>query len=109
MRHVGHGHTIVWHCCTYSREIMHTFSDVTKALILVFGGCCLREIFPTLREYNLAQDLRVHIRFDDLDLISRSWVCQNYLSLPVVPALFFCCLFHMCADILLILLCENQT
>ena len=36
------------------------------------------EVFQTLRDYNLAQGLSVHIRFDDLDLISRSQICQDH-------------------------------
>ena len=36
------------------------------------------EVFKTLRDYNLARGSAIHTRFDDLDLISRSHVCQNY-------------------------------
>ena len=39
---------------------------------MLFGRHCLWEDFLTLRAYNLAQDLTVHARFDDLDLISRT-------------------------------------
>ena len=31
-----------------------------------------------MRDYNLAQGLAIHTRFDDLDLISRSQVCRNH-------------------------------
>ena len=44
-------------------------SDLTKTLMLFFGGHCLREVFQTLHDYNLALDLAVHTRFDDLDPI----------------------------------------
>ena len=38
----------------------------------------VREVFKILHGYNLAWGLAIHTRFDDLDLISRSRVCQNY-------------------------------
>ena len=38
----------------------------------------VREVFQTLHDYNLALGLAVHTRFDDLDLISRSQVCENH-------------------------------
>ena len=31
-----------------------------------------------MHDYNLTQDLAIHTRFDYLDLISRSHICQNY-------------------------------
>ena len=31
-----------------------------------------------MHDYNFAQGLAIHTRFDDLDLISRSQVCQNH-------------------------------
>ena len=39
---------------------------------------CLREAFSTLHDYNLAWGLAVQTRCDELDLISRSHVCQNH-------------------------------
>ena len=54
-----------------------------KLLHWIFGGHCLREGFQTLSDYNLAQGLAIHNQFDDLDLISRSEVCQNQ-KLPIV-------------------------
>ena len=36
----------------------------------------VREVFQTLHDYNLAFGLAVHTRFDDVDLVSRSQVCQ---------------------------------
>ena len=36
------------------------------------------EVFPTLCGYNLARGLAIHTTFDDLDLISRSHICQNH-------------------------------
>ena len=43
-----------------------------------FGRHCLRGVFQTLHDYNLAQGLAMHTAFDDHDLISRSQVCQNH-------------------------------
>ena len=37
----------------------------------------LREVFETLRVYNLARGIAVHTGFDDFALISRLQVCQN--------------------------------
>ena len=36
------------------------------------------EVFQTLRDFNSARGLAIRNRFDDLDLISRSQVCQNH-------------------------------
>ena len=36
------------------------------------------EVFETLHDYNLVLDQPIHARFDDLDLVSRSQVCQNH-------------------------------
>ena len=47
----------------------------------LFVFCCWHhssKTFQTLHDYNLAWGLAVHTRFDDLDLISRSQVCQNH-------------------------------
>ena len=41
-------------------------------MTMLLGG------LSTLRDYDLAQGLTIHARFDDLDLISRSQVCQNH-------------------------------
>ena len=57
--------------------------DLTKTLTLTLCRCHLRGVFQTLYDNNLAMDLTVHTIFDDLDLISRSQVCQNY-SLQIV-------------------------
>ena len=53
------------------------FFDLSKTYV-AFGGRCVREVFQTLLDYNLAWDLPIYIRFDDLDLISRSHVCLNH-------------------------------
>ena len=45
---------------------------------MFFGKHCLKEVFQTLHDYNLAFGLAIHTRFDDLDLISRSQGCQKY-------------------------------
>ena len=49
---------------------------IDKNLSLAFGRHCLREVFQTLHDYNLAWGLEIHTRFDDLDLISRLCICQ---------------------------------
>ena len=56
------------------------FYDMTKTLTLAFWQTLftLREVFQILCAYNLAQGLAIHTRFDDLDHISRSQVCQNF-------------------------------
>ena len=46
------------------------FSDMTKTLMLAVWQM-LREVFQTLRDYNLAWGLAIHTRFDDVDLILR--------------------------------------
>ena len=46
--------------------------------VFFFGRHCLREVFQTLHDYYLARGLAIHTRFYDLDLISRSQVCQNH-------------------------------
>ena len=51
--------------------------DLTKTLTLTLCRHHLRGVFQTLCDNNLAMDLTVHTIFDDLDLISRSQVCQN--------------------------------
>ena len=38
---------------------------------------CRFKNYVTLHEYNLAQGLHCPARFDDLDLVKRSEVCQN--------------------------------
>ena len=49
-----------------------------KLCVGFLGGHFLRKVFHTLCDYNLAWGLAIHIMFDDLDLISRSHVRQNY-------------------------------
>ena len=54
----------------------------------LFLGHCLREIFQTLHDYNLAWDLQVRTWFDDLDLVSRSHMCQKH-KVQIVCFSFF--------------------
>ena len=65
------------------------FSDLTKTLPLFFffGRHCLK-FFQTSWDYNLAQVLAVHIRFDDLDPMSKSQVCQNHKMQNIFRFLF---------------------
>ena len=56
---------------------MDVFSDLKETLTLAFWRTLFNGGFQTLRVYNLARGLAMHTRFDDLDLISRSQVCQN--------------------------------
>ena len=58
----------MFYFCAYSREIIDVVFGLTKSLALAFGG--------TL--FNLPRGLAVHTRFDHLDFISRSQVCQNH-------------------------------
>ena len=43
-----------------------------------FKKYIVRVIFQTWRDYDLAQGLAIHARFDYLDLVSRSQVCHNH-------------------------------
>ena len=45
-----------------------TFSDGQKLLRLLFGRHCLREVFQTLHDYNLAWGLAVHTKLMTLTL-----------------------------------------
>ena len=67
--------TTIFHVSTNSREI----------IVFNFGFFMdlLRESFQTQPDYNFGQDLAVHARFDNLDLISWLQACQNR-KLPVV-------------------------
>ena len=47
-----------------------------------------------MHDYNLAEGLASHTRFDNLDLISRSQVCQNH-KLQIV-ARFFSTVVRLC-------------
>ena len=74
-----------FHLVTSSREITDVFFDLAVTLTLAFFcGHCLREFSQTLSDYNLAPGLAIYTRFDDLDLISRSQICQNH-KLQIVP------------------------
>ena len=53
-------------------------SNLTELSHWLFGSYCVKEVFQTLHDYNVAQDLAIRTRCDDLDLISRSQVCPNH-------------------------------
>ena len=55
----------------------------------------------TLFDYNLARGLAVHARFDDLDLISRSQVCQIH-KLQIVFRILVHCSWKKCMVITLL-------
>ena len=61
------------------RKLM-CFRTWQKLTLWLFGRHCLREVFQTLCDYNLAWGLAVYTRFDDLNLILRSQECQNCRS-----------------------------
>ena len=61
----------------YSGEIIDVFSDLTKTLTLAFWQTLFKGGLSNLRDYNLVRGLAIHTRFDDLELILRSQVCQN--------------------------------
>ena len=56
------------------------FSDFTQqeTLTLAFRWTLFKGGLLKFADYDLAQGLVVHTRFDDLDFISRSQVCQNH-------------------------------
>ena len=55
------------------------FSDFTQqeTLTLAFWRTLFKGGLLKFADYDLAQGLVVHTRFDDLDFISRSLECQN--------------------------------
>ena len=53
------------------------FSDLTKVKCWHFDRQRSREVFQTLHDHKLARGLANHSRFDDLDLTSKSQVCQS--------------------------------
>ena len=61
---------------TFSIGWLHTWSIYTLSEPVL--AHCLRQVFQTLRDYNLACGLAVSIRFDDLDHISRLQVCRYH-------------------------------
>ena len=64
---------------TQSKEIIDMFPDLTKIVMLAFHGHRSSKICQTLQGYKLAWGLPIiDTRFDDLDLVLRSQVCQNY-------------------------------
>ena len=55
------------------------FHDLTKSFIVgFFMDTVQAKFFPTLHDYNLAWGIPIHIRFDDIDLVSWLHVCQNH-------------------------------
>ena len=54
------------------------FCDLTKTLMLTFKGTLFKGGLSNLVFFYLARGRVVHTRFDDLDLISRSQVCQKH-------------------------------
>ena len=57
----------------------NVFPCLQKKLTLPFSRRLLNEMFQTLHDYNLAQGLHFHCRFDDLDFVTRSQLCQKYI------------------------------
>ena len=49
-----------------------------KNHFVFLGGHCLREVFPILRHSKLFRGPAIHTSIDDLDLISKSQICQNH-------------------------------
>ena len=58
----------------------------------LFHGHCSSKVFQTLYQ-NLAWGLPIHTRFDDLDLVSRSQVCQNNKLQIVFLILIHCSIY----------------
>ena len=69
---------LFFYFCTCSREIIDIFSHFKDILTVVFLGHHWSKIFQILLYYNLACGLHFDSRFDDLDFVSRSQVCQKY-------------------------------
>ena len=63
---------------TYSREIIDMFPYMDKNFIVGSHRHCSGVVFKTLHNYNLAWGLPICTRFGDLDLVSKSQVCQNH-------------------------------
>ena len=60
------------------------FPAFTKTVSLAFLWTLLGEVFQTFYNLTLLGELPVHTRFDNLDLVSRSQVCQNHELQSVV-------------------------
>ena len=58
------------------------FSNMAKSLPLTFGGHCLREVFQTLRDYNLARGLAFILGFMTLTLF------QGYRYIRILQIVF---------------------
>ena len=54
------------------------FPHLENIYVGFFSDTMRTRAFKTLHDYNLAWDLHFHCRFDDLDFVSRSQVCQKY-------------------------------
>ena len=70
------------HKCTTVFDFWHVMYSVINTVAglttdLLFLRHCLSTVFQTLHGYNLAWCLQIHTRCDDLDLVSRSLVCQE--------------------------------
>ena len=52
--------------------------NLSKALTLAFGKHCLMKVLQFLNDYNLSRGLPIHTSMDDLDLISKSQLCQDH-------------------------------
>ena len=75
---VDHEYTTIFYFHSCSREIIDFFSHSEEEKNV---GLFLRhhesKVFQTLHAYNLDLGLHCHSRFDDLDFVSGSQVCQN--------------------------------
>ena len=62
---------------TYWREIIDAFEIWQKLYCWHFHGRCSGEVFQIWIKINLPWSLPIYAKLDDLDLVSRSQVCQN--------------------------------
>ena len=62
---------------SYSVETIDMFPDLIKTERCLLLRHCSREVFQTLHDHKVVRGLANHSRFDDLDLTSKSQVCQN--------------------------------
>ena len=69
--------------CSYPREVINVFPDLTKALSLAFHRHCSNKIFQSLHYSNLAWSAPMHTRLMTLTLFQSSSVSVFLDSCPL--------------------------
>ena len=67
----------VWLCMSVERLIVCPLTTQPGTYTKQSTRHCLGEVFQTLHAYNLAFGKPIHTRFDDLNLILKSQVCEK--------------------------------